>query len=46
MVVGEKDTIVYEEIFGNVTVDIVDTLQKNKEELAHWGWDVEINNGK
>ncbi|MFO1446014.1 alpha/beta hydrolase [Bacillus sp. Bva_UNVM-123] len=42
---GEKDTIVYGENFGNVTVDIVGILQKNKEELEHWGWDVEIIKG-
>lgn len=42
---GEKDTIVYGENFGSVTVDIVGILQKNKEELERWGWDVEIIKG-
>lgn len=42
---GEKDTIVYGENFGSVTVDIVGILQKNKEELEHSGWDVEIIKG-
>ncbi|HWO96434.1 MAG TPA: alpha/beta hydrolase [Bacillus sp. (in: firmicutes)] len=42
---GEKDTIVYGENFGSVTVDIVGILQKNKEELEHLGWDVEIIKG-
>ena len=43
---GEKDTIVYGENFGSVTVDIVGILQKNKQELEHFGWDVEILKGK
>lgn len=42
---GEKDTIVYGENFGNVTVDIVGRLQKNKIELERLGWDVEILKG-
>ena len=43
---GEKDTIVYGEPFGSVTVDIVGLLQKNETELRHFGWDVEIIRGK
>lgn len=39
---GEKDTIVYGENFGNVTVDIAGLLKKNKEKLTDFGWDVEI----
>ena len=42
---GEKDTIVYGENFGSVTVDIIGILQKNKQELEHLGWDIEIING-
>ncbi|WP_025027471.1 alpha/beta fold hydrolase [Caldalkalibacillus mannanilyticus] len=42
---GEKDTIVYGENFGSVTVDIVGILQKNKQKLEHFGWDVEIVKG-
>ncbi|OMI27124.1 alpha/beta hydrolase [Bacillus haynesii] len=42
---GEKDTINYGENFGNVTVDIIGILQKNKQELEHLGWDIEILNG-
>ena len=42
---GEKDTIVYGENFGSVTVDIIGILQKNKKELEHLGWDIEIING-
>lgn len=42
---GEKDTIIYGENFGNVTVDIVGTLQKNKKELQNVGWDIEILKG-
>lgn len=42
---GEEDNIVYGENFGSVTVDIVGILQKNKEELEQWGWDVEIIKG-
>lgn len=42
---GEKDTIVFGENFGNVTVDIVGILQKNKQELEHLGWDIEILKG-
>ncbi|MGE7835569.1 alpha/beta fold hydrolase [Viridibacillus arvi] len=43
---GEKDTIVYGENFGSVTVDIVGILQKNKQELENKGWNVEILKGK
>lgn len=39
---GEKDTIVYGETFGNVTVDMVGLLKKNSGFLAGLGWDVEI----
>ncbi|RAV23275.1 alpha/beta fold hydrolase [Paenibacillus contaminans] len=39
---GEKDTIVYGEKFGNVTVDMVGLLKKNSGFLAGLGWDVEI----
>jgi pimeloyl-ACP methyl ester carboxylesterase len=42
---GEKDTIVYGENFGSVTVDIIGILQKNKQELEHLGWDIEIIKG-
>jgi pimeloyl-ACP methyl ester carboxylesterase len=42
---GERDTIVYGENFGSVTVDIIGTLQKNRQELEHFGWDVEIIKG-
>ncbi|SFH96982.1 MULTISPECIES: alpha/beta fold hydrolase [unclassified Bacillus (in: firmicutes)] len=42
---GEKDTIIYGENFGSVTVDIVGTIQKNKQVLEHLGWDVEILEG-
>ncbi|GAB1154598.1 hypothetical protein YWY31_06230 [Paenibacillus illinoisensis] len=42
---GEQDTIVYGENFGSVTVDIVGILEKTKEELQHWGWEVEIIKG-
>ncbi|WP_122645988.1 alpha/beta fold hydrolase [Enterococcus mediterraneensis] len=42
---GEKDTIVYGENFGNVTVDIVGLLQKNKDELEKLGWDIAILKG-
>lgn len=42
---GEKDTIVYGENFGNVTVDIIGILQKNKQELEHFGWDIKILSG-
>jgi pimeloyl-ACP methyl ester carboxylesterase len=43
---GEKDTIVYGENFGSVTVDIIGILQKNKQKLEHFGWDIEIIKGK
>lgn len=42
---GEKDTIVYGEKFGNVTVDIAGRLQKNKKILENFGWTVEIIKG-
>lgn len=42
---GEKDTIVYGENFGSVTVNIVGILQKHKQELRRLGWDVEILKG-
>lgn len=42
---GEKDTIVYGEKFGNVTVDMVGLLKKNSGFLAGLGWDVEILTG-
>ncbi|QHZ48824.1 alpha/beta fold hydrolase [Bacillus sp. NSP9.1] len=43
---GEKDTIVYGENFGNVTVDIAGIIQQNKQELESLGWDVEILKGE
>jgi pimeloyl-ACP methyl ester carboxylesterase len=43
---GEKDTIVYGENFGSVTVDIVGLLKKNKNELERFGWDVRILSGE
>ncbi|EHB62728.1 MULTISPECIES: hypothetical protein [Paenibacillus] len=43
---GEKDTIVYGENFGNVTVDIIGILQNKKQELEQLGWDIEILKGK
>lgn len=42
---GDKDTIVYGENFGGVTVDIAGLLQKHKVELQRAGWDVEILSG-
>jgi hypothetical protein len=39
---GEMDTIVYGENFGNVTVDMVGLLKRNRGELVDLGWDVEI----
>lgn len=42
---GEKDTIVYGKNFGNVVVDIIGILQKNKQKLEHLGWDIEILRG-
>ncbi|WP_167629506.1 alpha/beta fold hydrolase [Listeria valentina] len=42
---GEQDTIVYGEKFGNVTVDIVGALQKNKSNLEKQGWNIEILKG-
>lgn len=39
---GEKDTIVYGEAFGHVTVDIAGQLQKHAEPLRQFGWDVEL----
>ncbi|PEK35486.1 alpha/beta fold hydrolase [Bacillus pseudomycoides] len=44
--VGEKDTIIYGENFGGVTVDIGGTIQKNKQVLENLGWDVEILEGE
>ncbi|MGG4144455.1 alpha/beta hydrolase [Paenibacillus algorifonticola] len=43
---GEKDTIVYGENFGSVTVDMIGLLQKNKQQLEQLGWDVAILEGK
>lgn len=42
---GEKDTIVYGNQFGNVTVDIAGLLAKNKEHLKNLGWDIELVEG-
>ncbi len=42
---GEKDTIVYGDNFGNVTVDIVGLLEKNRKRLNELDWDVEILKG-
>ncbi|MBD8025040.1 alpha/beta hydrolase [Ureibacillus sp. Re31] len=42
---GDKDTIVYGENFGSLTVDIIGILQKNKLDLEHNGWDIEIIKG-
>ncbi|MDN4599743.1 alpha/beta hydrolase [Paenibacillus sp. F6_3S_P_1C] len=42
---GEKDTIIYGEKFGSVTVDIAGRLQKNKSILENLGWTVEIIKG-
>lgn len=39
---GEKATIIYGENFGNVTVDMVGLLKKNRKKLTELGWDVEI----
>ncbi|WP_211750219.1 alpha/beta hydrolase [Paenibacillus sp. Marseille-Q4541] len=43
---GEKDTIVYGENFGNVTVDIVGILKNHLDVLQHFGWDVNILGGE
>lgn len=43
---GEQDTIVYAEKFGGVTVDIAGLLNKNKDQLADRGWEVQILAGK
>lgn len=43
---GEKDTIIYGEKFGGVTVDIVGALKRNKEELEHLGWDIKFLYGE
>ncbi|MDN8588432.1 alpha/beta hydrolase [Paenibacillus sp. 11B] len=43
---GERDTIVYGEKFGSVTVDIAGRLQKNKSILENFGWTVEIIKGE
>lgn len=42
---GEKDTIVYGDNFGGVTVDIVGLLEKNEKRLNELDWDVEILKG-
>ncbi|MHA7582274.1 alpha/beta fold hydrolase [Paenibacillus vandeheii] len=42
---GERDTIVYGEKFGSVSVDIAGRLQKNKSILENFGWTVEIIKG-
>lgn len=42
---GEKDTIVYGEKFGNVTVDIAGLMKKNEAVLREFGWDVAILQG-
>jgi pimeloyl-ACP methyl ester carboxylesterase len=42
---GEKDTIVYGENFGSVTVDIVGLLEKSRSHLESLGWDVELIRG-
>lgn len=42
---GEEDTIIYGENFGNVSVDVVGLIKKNKRELEQLGWDVEIVEG-
>ncbi|MCR8634220.1 alpha/beta fold hydrolase [Paenibacillus radicis (ex Xue et al. 2023)] len=42
---GEKDTIVYGENFGSVTVDIVGLLERNENQLNELEWDVEILKG-
>lgn len=42
---GERDTIVYGEKFGSVTVDIAGRLQKSKSILENFGWTVEIIKG-
>ncbi|MBD2868669.1 alpha/beta fold hydrolase [Paenibacillus arenilitoris] len=39
---GEKDTIVYGENFGSVTVDIVGLLRKHEAALKRSGWDVRL----
>lgn len=43
---GEKDTIVYGENFGGVTVDIVGLIEKNKKMLEQLGWDVKVLQGE
>ncbi|OZB98898.1 alpha/beta fold hydrolase [Paenibacillus sp. XY044] len=42
---GEKDTIVYGESFGGVTVDIAGILQRNQLALEEMEWDVRILSG-
>lgn len=42
---GSKDTIVYGERWGDVTVDIAGPLLKESEELESFGWDVKILDG-
>lgn len=43
---GEKDTIVYGENFGGVTVDISGRLSKHEDTLRQLGWDVQIVQGE
>lgn len=43
---GERDTIVYGENFGGVTVDIAGILRKHETELHRLGWDVKVIAGK
>ncbi|WNS44720.1 alpha/beta hydrolase [Paenibacillus sp. MMS20-IR301] len=43
---GEKDTIVYGDNFGNVTVDIIGALKQNESALTGLGWDVEVVAGQ
>lgn len=42
---GERDTIVYGEKFGKVTVDIAGLIRKHTLQLRHSGWDTEILKG-
>ncbi|GIO16008.1 hypothetical protein J19TS2_55630 [Cohnella xylanilytica] len=42
---GEKDTIVYGESFGSVTVDIGGIARRNQEKLESLGWDVAMVEG-
>lgn len=43
---GEKDTIVYGEKFGNVTVDMIGALKQKESALTQLGWDVEVIEGQ